>query len=284
MIRRAIDEKNKYRRMHGRRKAGYTKLEGFILILPVAIIVFAFGLMFYALRFQAESPVSCPRKSEIAYCHPESVTVGVLSPHGSKHKPHIQTALNSWIRVARDLGMRVVFFGNDDPDLPSISIDSSNDIDFMMKSLQWLKYRYGSSSRWFVLLRDHTFLHPYYLMTELICTKDPDAAWYIGHRGSVPDSAALFASSSSGFVLSSSSLSALVSYWTEKKCSPIIADDVTIGNCMYDIGVGLTPNPQFMKNYEHHYLKPLVRFVTCHSSSAKEVENLNERFFSQCNF
>jgi len=283
MFRRAFDEHYKYRRLNpSHKRSPYSKLEGFVLLLPLVVVVLALALMGYALKYQAEEPVNCPKKNEIA-CNPEKVTIAVLVPKFAGHPT--KQAEKSWIRIARNLGMRVVFFGPDDPDLPSVAISADDDITFTYKVLKWLNYRYGATSNWFIIAQERSFIHPYYLMKDIICPRDPTQNWYIGDRGLTPQSAFIpFAASGPGFVLSAPALDKLLTVWNLGKCPPFVAPDVTIGRCLKALGIDVFGSASFIPKYEHHYLKPLLRFVSVNVMDTTEMDELTDRFFTTCNY
>jgi len=238
--------------------------------------------MFVALKYQFEIAVDCPKISK--HCNVgDQVTIAVLLPH--KPGPRTDKSIDSWIRIARGLGMRVLFFGPHDENLPSVSITAPDEITFTFKALDWLKYRYGSSSGWFFIAQERTFIHPYYMLKDVICIHDSNEAWYIGERGSTPSSGyESFAASGPGYLLSAPALEILVNAWNDRKCTPTVAEDVTIGKCMKKLGVPVSSNNGFISKYEHHYLKPLPRFYSLPVQNTEEMDEIIDRFFTPCNF
>jgi len=284
MLRRAFEEQAKYRKENpNKKRAKFSKLEGCIMLLPIIVIIMAFGLMFFALKYQVDKPVLCPLKQAVAPCHPESVTIAVIIP---KHTGVRTTkAIETWIKVARNLGMRVIFFGPDIPDLPSISINSHDEIDITYKALDWLNYRYGGSPGWFFIVKETTFVHPYYLMTEVLCYKDPSYTYYVGERGNTPWSEYKpFAASGPGFLLSTPTLNTLVANWRNHRCTNTVAADVSIADCLRKQGITVEANGLFMPKIEHHYFKPLMRLISSPTLDMEQMDFLIDRFFTSCGY
>jgi len=151
--------------------------------------------------------------------------------------------------------------------------------------LDWLDYRYGETPGWFFIVKETTFVHPYYLMTEVLCKRNPSYYYYVGERGLTPYSEyKTFAASGPGFLISTPTLNTLVSTWKNHQCTNEVAADVSIADCLRQQGITVEANGLFMPKFEHHYFKPLLRLISTSILDNEQVDFLSDRFFTTCGY
>jgi len=192
-----------------------------------------------------------------------------------------------WVPVARGLGMKVIFFGKSrNPDLPVVDISGNTPTEQSIYIWKWLHYHYSSSSSWFMKVYDDTFVHPYFLMKNMLCHHDPGMDWYIGEKGSSFHVKHMnFAGGSAGYILSLSSLQSMLHAWDDGTCRETVAEDVSVAKCMqYSLNIPLTSHSQFIPQFTHHYFRPWSEFITYGKAEGSVSRLIEERSLSHCNY
>jgi len=284
MIRRIVEEEKKYRKLNHRSVPKHP-LEACMLLLPLVFVSFGLILMYIALRYQINYPMDCVSLSEISVCSPNSVVIAVVTTDPSYKQAHV--AASTWVPIARGLGMKVVFFGKyRNPDLPVVDISGNTPTEQSINIWKWLNYHYSSSNSWFMKVYDDTFVHPYFLMKNVLCHYDSRIDWYIGEKGSSFHVRSMsFAGGSAGYVLSLSSLQSLIQAWEDGTCRETVAEDVSVAKCMqYHLNIPLTSHAQFIPKFAHNYFRPWSEFITYGKAEGSVARIIEERSLRHCNY
>jgi len=182
--------------------------------------------------------------------------------------------------------LRSSFFGETyDPSLPAVALYQLDRIDYTMGVWKWLHDHFGDTKSWFMKVHDDTFVHPAFLMWNILCLKDPSEDWYIGERGSsfhVRDIS--FAGGGAGYILSKSTLDMLLFMWENGICPATIAEDVTVAKCMKQANIPHTSHPQFHPEFDHSNFQPWTEFVTYHHVTEKAMVEISQHSFGHCSY
>jgi len=284
MIRRIVDEQRRYRKQHNITGPRHP-LEPWVLLLPLTFMIFAIFLMFVALRTQADEPMPCIQPGDIYPCSPAGVIIAVLTTDPEYKQAHM--VFRTWGKVASDLGMAVIFFGEkEDPNLPVVVIKPGTAIAKSHAIWKWLHYHQYTTGMWYMKVYDTTFVHPFFLMKNMLCGKNPDENWYIGERGSSFHTKNIFfAGGNAGYILTSSSLTALLQAWETGACPETVAEDVTVAMCMQNyLQIPLTGFEQFIPQFSHSYFRPWSEFITYGHVSGSLTKQIAEHAFDHCQY
>eukprot|EP01102_Stenamoeba_stenopodia_P003022 TRINITY_DN12955_c0_g1_i1.p1 TRINITY_DN12955_c0_g1~~TRINITY_DN12955_c0_g1_i1.p1 ORF type:complete len:380 (+),score=61.55 TRINITY_DN12955_c0_g1_i1:381-1520(+) len=289
-------------------------LPKYICLVP--LVFCTIGVVIGFATFSSYHPpqrlINCISKDELSKCsvHPSKVFIAVMSDAGLYHIK-AKSANDTWVKRARELGMKVKFFGViPDDSLPAIGIvpfAERNDTK-KMRAYRGLPGG-GNNKRTFAMFEwvfdnepeadfimkcdDDTFVHPDMLLFDLLCHEDPHANHFIGQRGASLSSKGIFAGGGSGYILSRESLRLLLLRRSLGECDDLVAEDVTVSKCLISAGIklkdyyGLHPETP-----RHSWLRSLLfnvpkldlspRFVTYHHMSPHEFYDANELAFSHC--
>jgi len=273
-------------------------LEAFCIFIPIVLVFSSIFAFFYALQYRAAIPLACVDSPEqLLKCYPSDIVIAIMSGD-SHYSTRAKTCNNTWVQHARNLGITVLFFGESpNPSLPAIGLATDGEdiqtwqgvagygnFKRTFRMWEWVHENFKHSKRWFMKVDDDTFIHPYFLVNEIICRKDPFIPQYIGEGGppAIFSHGRRFHSGGAGYLLSLESLELLLQARDEDACPDFYAEDVTVGRCMDEKQIPLTSSTLFHSEYPHGYFTPQDEFVSYHHVNPTDMLDLSTKSFGHC--
>eukprot|EP01104_Vermistella_antarctica_P018751 TRINITY_DN706_c0_g1_i1.p1 TRINITY_DN706_c0_g1~~TRINITY_DN706_c0_g1_i1.p1 ORF type:complete len:477 (-),score=90.17 TRINITY_DN706_c0_g1_i1:125-1555(-) len=172
------------------------------------------------------------------------IIIGVLLAKKARDEKGI-TALRTWVPLARERGIVVVFFGIwNDPALPVVKVFHHESKKFLsdktMGMFRWMWENYPEK-KWFMKADDDTYVIPNNLLA-MLRRRAPEEV-YLGNTGFFP-LAKLRMNPGQGYLLAQSALEKM--YPSIEDCRPYAyGEDTTVARCLLSVGVEGTKIPGF---------------------------------------
>lgn len=235
-------------------------------------------------------PPSCPALS---------VFVGIMTGQAYL-RTRADVSNTTWVPYARALGVNVRFFAptSDEtlPDLIALAQEGEDPLVYegtafkggnkrTFAMLRWAVEAFPEQ-RWFLRVEDDTFVHAGYLLSDVVCRRDPSQPMLISflhHKQAVGRATQGYGSGGAGYLMSRPAVEAMLQARDRGQCENQAIEAVTVSACMHELGIPVKHSALFHERVTRKWWTvSRAPYVSYHGLQARDKYLLDQVSFPHC--